>query len=161
MQKLSAGLLMYRFKNDKLEVFLVHPGGPYWAKKDIGAWSIPKGEYSEGEDPFAVAQREFHEETGYEAEGEFKQLSPLKQPSGKIITAWAAEGDFPTERMKSNTFAMEWLPRSGKQAEFPEVDRAEWVTTDVAMQKISKGQTGFISELCKILTYESDDIEKK
>jgi len=153
MKKLSAGLLMYRFKNGKLEVFLVHPGGPYWAKKDIGAWSIPKGEYSE-EDPFLVAQREFHEETGYEAIGEFKPLSPLRQPSGKIITAWAAEADFPAGRMKSNTFTMEWPPHSGKQTEFPEVDRAEWFTTEVAMQKISKGQTGFIKELCTILGYE-------
>jgi len=146
---------MYRFKNGKLEVFLVHLGGPYWVKKDIGAWSIPKGEYSEGEDPFAVAQREFHEETGYEARGEFKQLSPLKQPSGKIISAWAAEGDFPAGIMKSNTFRIEWPPHSGKQAEFPEADRAEWFTTEGAMQKISKGQTGFIRELSKILQYES------
>jgi predicted NUDIX family NTP pyrophosphohydrolase len=156
MKKLSAGLLMYRFRNDKLEVLLVHPGGPYWVKKDIGAWSIPKGEYIEGEPPLLVAQREFYEETGYDAKGEFKQLSSLKQPSGKIITAWAVEGDFNADGIKSNTFTMEWPPNSGKQAEFPEIDRAGWFTTDIAIQKIVKGQTGFIKELCKILNYESD-----
>jgi predicted NUDIX family NTP pyrophosphohydrolase len=155
MKKLSAGLLIYRFQNNKLEVFLVHPGGPYWAKKDIGAWSIPKGEYSEGEDPFTVAQRECYEETGFEARGEFIQLTPLKQPSGKIITAWAAEGDFPADKIKSNTFTIEWPPHSGRQAEFPEIDRAEWFPIDTAIQKITKGQTGFIKELCRILGNES------
>ena len=135
--------------------------GPYWAKKDIGAWSIPKGEYNDGEDPFPAAEREFYEETGNKATGEFKQLSSLKQPGGKVITAWAVEGDFDPDRIKSNTFTMEWPPHSGKQAEFPEVDRAGWFTTETAIRKISKGQIGFIEELCKILNCGSDHIFPK
>lgn len=153
MVKKSAGLLMYRFRNKKLEVFLVHPGGPYWEKKDLGSWSIPKGEYSEGEDPFTVAKREFLEETGLEAEGEFKQLATLKQPSGKRITAWAFEGDCDANSIRSNTFTIEWPPHSGKQTEFPEVDRAGWFTIDIAKQKLLKGHIGFIEELCKTLNY--------
>jgi predicted NUDIX family NTP pyrophosphohydrolase len=130
--KLSAGLLMYRFRNERLELFIVHPGGPFWAKKDDGAWSIPKGEYDEGEDPLEAAKREFLEETGIAASGVFKPLSTLKQPSGKKITAWAYEGDCDASVIKSNTFTMEWPPKSGKQAEFPEIDRAAWFTVDVA-----------------------------
>jgi len=151
----SAGLIMYRFRDAQLEVFLVHPGGPFWAKKDDGAWSIPKGEYSEDEEPFSVAKREFTEETGHEAAGEFIPLKPIKQPSGKIVSAWAVEGDCDAARIKSNSFTMEWPPRSGKQAEFPEVDRADWFAIKMAKQKILKGQRGFLEELCKILKYDS------
>ena len=147
----SAGLLMYRFRDSQLEVFLVHPGGPFWSKKDDGAWSIPKGEYSEEEEPFSVAKREFTEETGYEAVGEFVPLKPIKQPSGKIVSAWAVEGDCDAGSIKSNFFTMEWPPRSGKQAEFPEVDRADWFAIKMAKRKILKGQRGFLEELCGIL----------
>ena len=142
---------MYRYRNSLWELFIVHPGGPFWSKKDDGAWSIPKGEYEEGEDPLEAAKREFHEETGFTAAGEFRPLSARKQPSGKIISAWAFEGDFDEKRIKSNTFTMEWPPRSGKSAEFPEVDRAAWVTVEVAKRKLLKGQRGFVDELCEVL----------
>ncbi|NIM14358.1 MAG: NUDIX domain-containing protein [Candidatus Aminicenantes bacterium] len=164
MPKLSAGLLMYRFRDEKLEVFLVHPGGPYWAKKDMGSWSIPKGEYSQEEDPFIAAKREFHEETGFELDGQFIPLTTLKQSSGKKITAWAIEGDCDASKIKSNTFTLEWPPRSGKQMEFPEIDRAEWFGINLAKKKILKGQVGFIEELCNILTYEpsvKDEVNNK
>jgi predicted NUDIX family NTP pyrophosphohydrolase len=151
MGKRSAGLLMYRFVNENLEVFLVHMGGPYWAKKDLGAWSIPKGEYEPGEDPFEAAKREFLEETGFQAVGEFVRLKDLKQPSGKVVSAWAFEGDYDARAMRSNTFSMEWPQRSGRFQEFPEVDRAEWFRLDVAKEKILKGQRPFIEELQDIL----------
>ena len=152
MLKHSAGLLMYRFRGGVLEVFLVHPGGPYWAKKDLGAWSLPKGEYTPDEDALAAARREFTEETGFPAEGEFLPLTPLKQPSGKIIAAWAFQGDCDPEAVKSNTFSMEWPPRSGSQQEFPEIDRAGWFTLEEAKVKIIKGQKRFLEELEKILS---------
>ncbi len=151
MAKKSAGLLMYRRRHGGLEVFLVHPGGPFWAKKDEGSWSIPKGEYSPGEEPLEVAKREFHEETGYQATGEFIPLTPRKQPSGKVISAWALEGDCDAASIKSNTFSMEWPPHSGKQQEFPEVDRAGWFTIPTAKGKILKGQVAFLDELIEIL----------
>ncbi|NWF55236.1 MAG: NUDIX domain-containing protein [Syntrophaceae bacterium] len=151
MPKKSAGLLMYRRRQGGPEVFLVHPGGPFWAQKDEGAWSIPKGEYGPGEDPFEVAKREFQEETGFPAEGNFMPLTPRKQPSGKIITAWALEGDGDASRIKSNTFSMEWPPRSGRQQEFPEVDRAGWFPIPAAKEKIIKGQAPFLDELNEIL----------
>lgn len=152
MSKKSAGLLMYRRRNGILEVLLVHPGGPFWTKKDVGSWSIPKGEYtSEEEDPLEVAKREFQEETSFKASGEFIPLTPLKQPSGKIITAWAFEGDCDASAIKSNTFAIEWPPRSGRQQEFPEVDRAGWFSIPAAKEKIIKGQAGFLDELDEIL----------
>jgi predicted NUDIX family NTP pyrophosphohydrolase len=153
MSKKSAGLIIYRFKGPQLEVFLVHPGGPFWAKKDDGAWSIPKGEYSDDEEPLSVAKREFNEETGREAHGDFIPLKPIKQPSGKIISAWAVEGDCDATRIRSNTFMMQWPPRSGRQAEFPEVDRAGWFTINTATRKILKGQKGFLEELCEILKH--------
>jgi predicted NUDIX family NTP pyrophosphohydrolase len=156
MAKLSAGLIMYRVRHRKLEVFLVHPGGPFWSKKDEGVWSIPKGEYSADEEPFEVAKREFKEETGYEAEGNFIPLSPIKQPSTKIITAWAFEGDCDAAIIKSNLFSMEWPPRSGRQAEFPEVDRAAWYPINLAKIKLLKGQIGFIEQLCEALGYDPD-----
>lgn len=153
MAKKSAGLVMYRFRDARLEVLLVHPGGPFWRNKDDGVWSIPKGEYTEDEDPFEVAKREFKEETGYEAEGNFIKLAPVKQPSRKIIAAWAFEGDCDAGKIKSNTFSMEWPPRSGKQAEFPEVDRAAWFPIDAAKSKLLKGQVGLIEQLCEALDY--------
>jgi predicted NUDIX family NTP pyrophosphohydrolase len=151
MPKKSAGLLMYRHRQRGLEVFLVHPGGPFWSKKDAGSWSIPKGEYVPGEDPFEVAKREFQEETSFKASGEFIPLTSKKQPSGKIITAWAFEGDCDASVVKSNTFLMEWPPGSGRQQEFPEVDRAGWFSISVAKEKILKGQSGFLDELIQIL----------
>jgi predicted NUDIX family NTP pyrophosphohydrolase len=151
MPKKSAGLLMYRRRQGVFEVFLVHPGGPFWKKKDVGAWSIPKGEYATEEDPLEVAKREFQEETGFKASGEFVPLTSRKQPSGKIITAWAFEGDCSASAIKSNTFSMEWPPRSGKQEEFPEVDRAGWFSIPDAKEKIIKGQSSFIDELTQIL----------
>jgi len=154
MAKKSAGLLMYRWRRGVPEVLLVHPGGPSWAKKDEGSWSIPKGEYEPGEDPLEVAKREFQEETGYQATGEFIPLTPRKQPSGKVITAWAFEGDCDASAVKSNTFSMEWPPRSGKQKEFPEIDRAGWFTIQMGKEKILKGQVGFLEELEQILAGE-------
>ena len=151
MAKKSAGLIMYRCRHDRLEILLVHPGGPYWKNKDQGAWSIPKGEYCDDEEPLAVARREFKEETGYEARGDFIELRPLAQPSRKIIAAWAFEGTCDASRITSNTFTMEWPPRSGQQAVFPEVDRAGWFAVDTARQKLSRGQAGFIDQLCRIL----------
>ncbi|MFQ5963670.1 MAG: NUDIX domain-containing protein [Candidatus Scalinduaceae bacterium] len=157
MAKKSAGLLMYRIRNDELEVMLVHPGGPFWTKKDLSFWSIPKGEYTHEEDPFEVAKREFQEETSFKPAGEFMALTPIKQPSGKLITVWAFEGNCDASKIKSNTFTMEWPPRSSRQQEFPEVDRAGWFTIAVAKKKITKGQIGFIDELCQILAGNSSN----
>ena len=142
---------MFRRREGLLEVFLVHPGGPFWGRKDEGAWSIPKGEYAPGEDPLETARREFQEETGFEGEGDFIPLTPRKQPSGKVISAWALEGDCDASLIKSNTFSMEWPPRSGRQQEFPEVDRAGWFTVPAAKEKILKGQVPFLDELSEIL----------
>jgi predicted NUDIX family NTP pyrophosphohydrolase len=151
MVKKSAGLLMYRRRHGVIEVFLVHPGGPLWVKRDAGSWSIPKGEYAPGEDPLDAAKREFQEETSLHAAGEFIPLTPRKQPSGKIVSAWAFKGDCDTSAIKSNTFSMEWPPRSGRQQAFPEVDRAGWFSISAAKEKILKGQTGFLEELTQIL----------
>jgi len=157
MSKMSAGLLMYRRRQGGLEVFLIHPGGPFWSKKDTGSWSIPKGEYRVTEDPLDVARREFQEETSFKASGEFIPLTPRKQPSGKIITVWAFEGDCNASAIKSNTFLTEWPPRSGRQQEFPEVDRADWFSILVAKEKIIKGQSGFLDELIQILRSRFQD----
>ena len=154
MPKHSAGLLMYR-RREVLEVFLVHPGGPFWAKKDLGAWSIPKGEYTPAEDALAAARREFQEETGFPAAGEFLPLTPQKQPSGKLIQAWAFQGDCDPGAVRSNTFTMEWPPRSGHTKDFPEIDRAGWFTLEEAKVKIIQGQVGFLEELEEILRRES------
>jgi predicted NUDIX family NTP pyrophosphohydrolase len=151
MPKKSAGLLMYRRRRGVLEVFLVHPGGPFWQKNDAGAWSIPKGEYLPGEDPLEAAKREFQEEIGFKPSGEFIPLTPRKQPSGKIISAWAFEGDCDASAIKSNTFLMEWPPRSGRQQEFPEVDRGGWFSVPVAKEKVIKGQSGFLEELTQVV----------
>jgi predicted NUDIX family NTP pyrophosphohydrolase len=147
--KKSAGLLVYRRRNGNLEVLLVHPGGPFWAKKDEGAWSVPKGEIAEDEDPLKAAQREFFEETGFQVDGDFIALTPVKQAGGKWVYAWAVKGDCDAESIRSNTFSMEWPPRSGNKKEFPEVDRASWFPLEAARQKILKGQLTFLEELCR------------
>jgi predicted NUDIX family NTP pyrophosphohydrolase len=147
MARHSAGLLIYRRRRRGLEVLLVHPGGPFWARKDLGAWSIPKGEYDPGEDPLAAARREFREETGFSVTGEFIPLRPRKQPSGKIIEAWAAEGDCDPAAIRSNVFTLEWPPHSGRQQQFPEVDRGAWFSLAEAREKIIKDQVGFLEEL--------------
>ena len=151
MPKLSAGILLFRRRPAGLEVMLVHPGGPFWAKKDEGAWSIPKGLADEGEDLLAAAKREFFEETGMPVAGAFLDLGAHKQPSAKTIAAWACEGDFDPATLKSNTFSLEWPPRSGRMAEFPEVDRAAWYSIDEALVKINKGQKPIIAALEALL----------
>ena len=151
MGKQSAGLVLYRRREGNLEVFLVHPGGPFWAKKEIGAWSIPKGEHGPDEDPLEAACREFAEETGFTATGPFFPLTPQKQKSGKLIRAFACEGNVEPEDLRSNTFALEWPPRSGKFVEFPEVDRASWFPLAKAKEKIHPGQGGFLQELAEML----------
>lgn len=147
MSKKSAGLLMYRETHGPIEVFLVHPGGPFWAKKDDGAWSIPKGEFSEDEDPLEVAKREFQEETDFVVKGDFQPLDSLRQPSGKIVYAWVINGDVDAAALKSNTFSIEWPRGSGKVQEFPEVDRASWFTIEIARRKILRGQVAFLDQL--------------
>jgi predicted NUDIX family NTP pyrophosphohydrolase len=149
--KLSAGIVMYRKRGASLEVFLVHPGGPFWKNKDAGAWSIPKGEYEEGEEPLDAARREFQEETGIEVLGNFQPLGQIKQSGGKLVTAWAVEGDCSPSEVRSNTFSIEWPPKSGRQQEFPEVDRAEWFTCDEAKTRIVKGQIEFLDRLTEQL----------
>lgn len=141
---------MYRHSDHGLEVLLVHPGGPFWAKKDLGAWSIPKGEYSDTEDPLAVAIREFEEETGLRPQGDFRPLGTLVQPSRKVVTAWALKGDFDVSALKSNTFELVWPPKSGRKATFPEVDRATWFSPGEAGRKILPGQKEFIGRLMAI-----------
>ena len=147
MPRLSAGLLMYRIKDGVLQVLLAHPGGPFFAKKDEGAWSIPKGEPDADEDLFITAQREFEEETGVKPTGPFLPLKPIQQKGGKIVHAWAFEGDCDPTTCISNTFTMEWPPRSGKQQEFPEIDRAEFYDLAAARKKITARQDGLIEEL--------------
>jgi predicted NUDIX family NTP pyrophosphohydrolase len=146
-KRISAGILLYRFRSGTVEVFLVHPGGPFWRGKDIGAWSIPKGEIEEGADTLATARREFKEETGSRVDGEFVALKPLKQKSGKLVHAWALQGEIDASSIKSNAFSMEWPPRSGREQEFPEVDRGGWFTIATAREKILPGQRGFIDQL--------------
>ena len=147
MPKRSAGLILYRRRNHRIEVFLVHPGGPFWAKKDLASWSIPKGEYTEGEDPLIAAQREFHEETGFQAEGSFTPLGEIKQAGGKLVSAWATEGDCDPAQLRSNTFQLEWPPRSGKKIDVPEVDRGAWFHIEEARTKLLTGQLPFLDAL--------------
>jgi len=154
MPKTSAGLLVYRLREGRLEVFLVHPGGPFWARKDLGAWSIPKGEFSEPEEPLAAAVREFQEETGVTIEGSFLPLPPRKQPGGKVVHAWAVEGDLDAGQIRSNMFLLEWPKGSGRRKEFPEVDRAEWFGIPEAKLRILTGQAGFLDDLCERLGRE-------
>jgi predicted NUDIX family NTP pyrophosphohydrolase len=149
-KKISAGLLLYR-RRGELEVFLVHPGGPFWAKKDAAAWSLPKGEIAEGEDPLDTAKREFTEETGFPIDGEFRQLTPVKQAGGKIVQAWAIEADCDAAQIRSNLFSLEWPPKSGKTQQFPEVDRAAWFNIPAARQRINPAQSGFLDQLTSLL----------
>jgi predicted NUDIX family NTP pyrophosphohydrolase len=152
MANRSAGILLYRGKGAGLELLLVHPGGPFWAKKDLGAWSIPKGEYEEGADALAVARREFEEELGAPAPaGDAIELGELVQPSRKVVTAYAIEGDFDPSGLSSNLFEMEWPPKSGRLRSFPEVDRAAWFTVEKAREKILPGQRPFIDRLLERL----------
>ena len=151
MAKISAGILLFRRRPAGAQVLLVHPGGPFWANKDDGAWSMPKGLTDEGEDALAAAKREFFEETGLKVEGDFVELGSHKQKSGKIIAAWGHQGDFDPRLLKSNSFSMEWPPRSGRTAEFPEVDRADWFALDEALTKVAKGQTAIIRALAEKL----------
>jgi len=143
----SAGIVLYRDGGAGLEVLLVHPGGPFWSKKDHGSWSIPKGEYHEHEDALLAAQREFKEETGGMVHGPFKALAPCRQAGGKRVLAWAAEGDFDPEQLQSNEFSLEWPPRSGRLQSFPEVDRAAWFTLPEARLRILKAQLPLLDEL--------------
>jgi predicted NUDIX family NTP pyrophosphohydrolase len=147
MPKRSAGILMFRRRGGEIEVLLMHPGGPFWAKKDDGAWSIPKGEYSQGEEALTVAKREFEEETGACPRGDFLPLGEVVQPGRKIVTAWALEGDFDPATLTSNRFELEWPPRSDRTASFPEVDRAQWFSPADARQKILSAQREFITRL--------------
>ena len=155
MAKQSAGIILFRKLRDNEQileqgleqVLLVHPGGPFWAKKDEGSWSIPKGLYDNGEEPLAAAKRELKEETGISQIGELFELGAFKQPSGKTILAWAAESDFDPADLQSNTFSMEWPPKSGRQMDFPEVDRAAWFSMFDALRKITKGQRPIIAAL--------------
>ena len=151
MAKTSAGLLMFRRRGGEPELLLVHPGGPFWVHKDDGAGSIPKGEVEAGEDLLSSARREFAEETGFRAEGPFIPLTPLRQPGGKVVHAWAFEGDADPERLHSNMVSLEWPPKSGRRREFPEVDRAAWFSLGQAEQKILPGQRGFLVELASLL----------
>ena len=151
MAKISAGLLLYRRRPGGPQVFLVHPGGPFWARKDAGAWSIPKGEAEPGENLLAAAQREFQEETGLGVTGDFLGLEPLRQPGGKVIHAWALEGDCDAATIRSNSFEMEWPPRSGRKQAFPEVDRAAWLDLASARVKATKGQLGLLDQLEQLL----------
>ena len=151
MAKRSAGLVMYRRYDSTLEVFLVHPGGPFWAKKDLGAWSIPKGEYLDGEDPLEAARREFTEETGFAAEGDFLELGTVKQAGGKLVSVWAVEGDCDPASLKSNTCMIDWPPRSGRQMEIPEVDRASWFGVGEARTRILKSQIPILDLLTQRL----------
>jgi predicted NUDIX family NTP pyrophosphohydrolase len=151
VSKKSAGLLPFREANTGLEVLLVHPGGPFWAKKDEGAWSIPKGEFADDENPLMAARREFEEETGIEPAGEFLPLGSIKQTGGKLVLAWALRFDCDPSSIRSNLFSMEWPPKSGKQQEFPEVDRAEWFGVESARGKILKGQAAFLDRLMEQL----------
>ena len=149
-KKSTAGLLLYR-RHNELEVFLIHPGGPFWTKKDVGAWSLPKGEICQGEQPLEAAKREFAEETGFSIAGEFHPLEPLKQPGGKLVYAWAIEGDCDPAQLKSNLFSLEWPPKSGKTQEFPEVDRGAWFDISEARRRIRSAQAGFLDQLLALL----------
>jgi predicted NUDIX family NTP pyrophosphohydrolase len=155
MPKQAAGILLFRRSPAGLEVLLAHPGGPLWTRKDLGAWTMPKGQFTDGELPLDAARREFEEEMGRPASGDFQPLGTLKQPSGKVIHAWAAESDFDATTVTSNLFSMEWPPKSGRLAEFPEVDRAGWFSIAEARLKILKGQAPFLDRLLALLNSAS------
>ncbi len=153
MPKLSAGVLLFRRTPVAVEVLLVHPGGPFWKNKDAGAWSIPKGEYESGEDALAAAFREFEEETGFrlDAGGTVIPLGDVRQAGSKIVTAWALERDLDAALIRSNTFELEWPPKSGKLQQFPEIDRAEWFGFSAARERLLKGQLAFLTRLAEAL----------
>lgn len=147
---------MFRRRNSEIEVFLVHPGGPYWSKKDLGAWSIPKGEYLAGEEPLEAAKREFEEETGFIPKGKFIELGDIKQAGGKLVSAWAFEGDCDPDKLRSNTFMLEWPPRSGRQIEVPEVSAGCWYSIEHARQQMLAGQRAFLDRLSEIVRTNSE-----
>ena len=149
MPQRSAGILLFRRRRGAIEVLLAHPGGPFWAKKDEGAWSIPKGVYEPGEDGLAAAKREFAEETGAPTEGEAVALGAFRQSSAKTVDVWAIEGEFDPARLKSNTFTLEWPPRSGRRCEVPEIDRVQWFALDEASRKMLKGQRPILQALLR------------
>jgi predicted NUDIX family NTP pyrophosphohydrolase len=151
MAKQSAGILLYRTIDHQLQVFLVHPGGPFYTNKDNGSWSVPKGEFLDDEDPLSAAKREFFEETGQAIEGTYIPLTPIKQKGGKRVYAWAIEGDIDPATVVSNTFELEWPPKSGKVKIFPEIDKAAWFDIEEAKLKINTAQVGLIEELLSIL----------
>ena len=151
MLKMSAGILLFRFINEYPEILLFHPGGPYWAKKDAGVWSIPKGLLNENEEPIQAAERELKEETGIDIKGDLIKLTPIKQKNNKIVFAWALEQDFNPPDMKSNFFEMEWPPHSGEKKQFPEMDKGSWFTLEEAKVKILAAQLPFIAELEKMI----------
>lgn len=152
MVKKSAGIVLYKFTDNLIRILLVHPGGPFWAKKDLGAWSIPKGEFTSDEDALEAAKREFKEETGTTVTGHFTPLQPVKQKGGKQVYAWALQGDIDVTQLKSNTFELEWPPRSGRKQVFPEVDTAAWFDVSTAKEKINPAQFNFIEQLEKLLS---------
>ena len=147
MAKQSTGILLYRIVDGQLQVFLVHPGGPFFKNKDDGSWSIPKGEFADDENSLDAAKREFLEETGQIVDGHFGELTPIQQKGGKTVHAWAVEGDIDHETIVSNTFEIEWPPRSGKRQSFPEIDRAGWFDVEIAKTKINSAQAAFIDHL--------------
>ena len=147
MSVYSAGILLYRLRDNAVEVLLAHPGGPFWSGKDLGAWSIPKGQSEANEVPLEAAKREFREETGFEVDGQFIDLGTIPQPSRKMIQIWALKQDLDADRLQSNEFSMEWPRKSGIMMQFPEIDRAEWFDIERARQKIHKGQSGFLDRL--------------
>jgi predicted NUDIX family NTP pyrophosphohydrolase len=151
MPKRSAGILMYRMRAGRVQVFLIHPGGPFWTRKDHGAWSIPKGQLADEEDPLDAAKREFQEETGFTVAGDFVPLEAIRQASGKIVRAWAIEGDCDPAALRSNTFGMEWPPRSGQWENFPEADRGEWFDLPEAQLKILTSQRPLLEQLRRLL----------
>ncbi len=155
MSEVSAGILVFRRSDDGVEFLLAHPGGPFWAKRDEGAWSIPKGLIEDGEETLAAARREFEEEVGQRVEGDFKPLTPLKQKGGKVVHAWMVEADVDLDGFRSNPFEMEWPPRSGRIQAFPEIDRVSWFGPDEALLKILPGQAGFIREAAAKLDSEA------
>jgi len=159
MPKVSAGLIGYRRSKGVVEVLLVHPGGPFWKAKDLGAWSIPKGELEAGEEPLEAAKREFREETGFTVEGPCLPLPPRRQPGGKLVHAWAVVGDWDPSQLRSNSVSMAWPPRSGRTLHFPEVDRAAWFSLEEARRRITRGQVGLLDELAMLLGHRewSDD----
>lgn len=156
--KKSAGILMFRDIDQTLEVLLAHPGGPYWKNKDEGVWTIPKGEYEDDESPLEAAKREFLEETGLQVTGNLTELGAIKQPSGKEIIVYAAEGNCDPSELMSNTFSLEWPPKSGIIREFPEIDRIDWFSISMALRKILKGQRGFLPILCSRLGFDYDEL---